>query len=85
MSPVKHIRFIGFCDDYERETSRLEQVVKYAWNNGLALTVARYLNSEEAFLPKPSIRVTISAKLTKSEMDFATDIIAEAFNIYATS
>lgn len=84
LSPVKHIRFRGFCGDFDKETRRLEQVVAFAQENGLALTVARYLDQQEYFRPKPSIRVTINVKLTEQEIDFAVDLIDKAFQRFAS-
>lgn len=84
LSPVKHIRFAGYCGDREAETRRLEKVVAFVWERQLALTVARYLDAQEANLPDPSIRLIISANLTDAEMDWAFQILAEAFEQFAS-
>ena len=78
-SPVKHLRFLKRLKDRSKETLRLEQVVNSCWNQGIAVTVARYLEDQEYFCPEPSIRLTVNVTLTKQEMESAVDIIANSF------
>jgi serine palmitoyltransferase len=85
LSPDNHVRFAGYCDDRDRETKRLEKVVQFAWERQLALTVARYLDKEEAFLPKPSIRLIVNTMLSEQDMDGAIKIIKDAFENFASS
>ncbi len=43
----------------------------------MALTVARYLEEEELFLPEPSIRVTVNVALTDDEITRACGVIRD--------
>jgi len=83
-SPVKHLRFSNRQrssgqEGRATESSRLEKVVSKAWESGLAVTVARYLDDEEKFCPEPSIRLTVNVQLTNEDMDFTVDVLEKTF------
>jgi len=78
-SPIKHVRFARRSPDRVVETKRLQKVVDWAWNKNLAVTVARYLEKEEFFCPEPSIRLTVSANLTSSEITEGINTLVQAF------
>jgi serine palmitoyltransferase len=84
-SPVKHLRFTGFGTNHEQEKKRLLQVCDYAWNKGIAITMARYLDNEEHLCPNPSIRLIVSASLTKEEMESVATVLEEAFDKWSSS
>jgi serine palmitoyltransferase len=49
-----------------------------ALENGLAITVARYLDNEERVLPEPSIRLAVNVDLSESEIDTAVRTLTTA-------
>lgn len=69
--------------DRKKETSRLERVVNLAWNENIAITVARYLDDREHKCPEPSIRLTVNSALTISEMDTVVQVLSSAFDSLA--
>lgn len=79
ISPIKHLRFINQCEDRAEEQRRLDKVVNYCFNNGLAVTSARYLEDEEISLPRPSIRLVVNALLDDELIKSSVRIINEAF------
>lgn len=51
-----------------------------AFDDGYAITVARYIDNEHA-MPKPSIRLAVSIRLTAAEVAQSIDVIAGSFNL----
>lgn len=49
-----------------------------ALQQNIVLTVARYLDNEELFLPEPSIRIAISCDLTAAEIETCVEAIRTA-------
>lgn len=80
ISPVKHIRLVGSSGNRDADTRLLQSVVDKALDRGLVLTVAKYLNDEESFLPDPSIRVTVNVDLTEELLIKAVDIMKNTFS-----
>ncbi|RWS27941.1 serine palmitoyltransferase 1-like protein [Leptotrombidium deliense] len=82
ISPVKHLRFAKRGNNREKETQRLEAVCEYviiAWKNSIALTLARYIESEERHCPEPSIRLIVNSLLTSEEIRNISAFLREAF------
>ncbi|CAG8547009.1 11088_t:CDS:10 [Funneliformis mosseae] len=80
-SPVIHLRIneeivrVGDIQDKER---CLQDIVDEAINNGILLTRAKYVRSQELFGVEPSIRICISAGFTKKEIEKAASVIKNA-------
>lgn len=83
VSPVKHIRFSVRGSDRMIETKRLEKVVSLAWNENIAITVARYLEEREHKCPEASIRLTVNSELNKQDMDQVIQVLSSAFDSLA--
>jgi len=71
-SPVMHIKHKHDNED------QLDKLVDYAFAKNIALTRARYLVKEEQFQPKPSIRISVNAKLTDQEINTFLSVIRQA-------
>ena len=54
-----------------------------AWQRGVAVTVARYLEDEEFFCPEASIRLTVSANLTPADVSDGITTLVHAFQQFA--
>ncbi|XP_014677729.1 PREDICTED: serine palmitoyltransferase 1-like [Priapulus caudatus] len=78
ISPVKHISLKDCGENGEQETRMLEEIVQEAENQGVALTVARYLHNEEAHPLRPSIRLAVSSSLTQPDLTLALRVISNA-------
>jgi serine palmitoyltransferase len=78
VSPVQHLRIHPASEDRDQDQKRLEAVVNKAYQHDVAFTVARYLEKDEAFLPEPSIRVTINVALTEEEIRKAAAVLRKA-------
>uniref|UniRef100_T1J9G1 Serine palmitoyltransferase 1 n=1 Tax=Strigamia maritima TaxID=126957 RepID=T1J9G1_STRMM len=72
ISPIKHLHLATCNDSRDVESAKLEKIVHYAWENGVALTMASYLEQDEVHLPRPSIRLTVNALLTEEDI---TDVV----------
>lgn len=83
VSPIKHLRYRIQSECRELETRRLQSVVDYCFEQGFALTLAKYLDVEEAQLPLPSIRLTINALLTKPDLESFVVVLNDAFSKFA--
>ena len=63
MSPVKHIQLVNEdMSNYDQKII-LQNVVEKAKEQGIALVMSSHLNEKEAFLLRPSIRITCSILL----------------------
>ena len=67
ISPVKHLRLEKDLNRNEQK-NLLQEIVEKSRNQGVALTQAVYLEESEAFLPKPSIRLTCSILLEDEDI-----------------
>ncbi|ESO93781.1 hypothetical protein LOTGIDRAFT_182203 [Lottia gigantea] len=79
-SPVKHIRLVEPSDDRDLDIQTLELVADRSIENGVACTVARYLEKEEKFLPPPSIRIAVNCQLNSTEIDRVVTVLNDSFN-----
>lgn len=77
ISPVKHLYIFEDCPR-EEKIKKLERIVDYGWKNGIAFTVARYLDKEEHMLPVPSIRLIVSAILTEEDIVHVITVLQKA-------
>ncbi|GIX75507.1 serine palmitoyltransferase 1 [Caerostris extrusa] len=69
ISPIKHL-YIAEPIQRTQALNRLNGIVAYVSSKeGIALTVAQYLNSEEHKLPPPSIRLIVTAAMTAEDID----------------
>ncbi|XP_071509809.1 serine palmitoyltransferase 1-like [Diadema antillarum] len=75
ISPIKHLRLEETSGDWGQDLAILERIVDRALDEGVVLTVARYLEEEEAFLPPPSIRVAVNVTLTDDQLTKVTSVI----------
>jgi serine palmitoyltransferase len=64
------------ADRYENEML-LQKIVDGALTNGVLLTRAKYVDSE-LYMPPPSIRICVCAKVTKDNLNDAISIISKA-------
>merc|ERR1719461_2782383 len=67
LSPIIHLQLNESDNDLTRaeEETTLQDYVDKCLDKGLGVTVARYLNKLEMFLPKASIRLSLNVKLTE--------------------
>jgi serine palmitoyltransferase len=80
ISPIKHLQLIEPADERVLDLRTLEMVVENAMNDGVALTVARYLETEEHNLMPPSIRLTVNCELKDSEINRVVQVISDSFH-----
>ncbi|XP_064476863.1 serine palmitoyltransferase 1-like [Ornithodoros turicata] len=80
ISPVKHL-YVAAHHPHEMATGLLDSVVQRAWEEGIALTQARYLG-EEHLKRAPSIRITVSSALTAEEINKVYDVLCKAAETY---
>ncbi|KAL8570676.1 hypothetical protein ACOMHN_039111 [Nucella lapillus] len=80
LSPVQHLQLCEPAADRELDMRTLHMVQDLAVNQGVAITMARYLDKEEHLLPQPSIRLAVSAHLSTEEIDKSMSIIKTAFD-----
>uniref|UniRef100_A0A0B6Y1E3 Serine palmitoyltransferase 1 n=1 Tax=Arion vulgaris TaxID=1028688 RepID=A0A0B6Y1E3_9EUPU len=79
ISPIKHLQLNEPADDRDLDLRTLEMVVDHAMSDGVALTVARYLDTEEHNLMPASIRLTVNCDLTESEIHRVVSVISDSF------
>lgn len=79
MSPIIHLCLNNSYDYLQREEEEelLQSFVDKCIAKGVGLTVSRYLNSLEMFLPKASVRVAINVNLTKEDIEASAQVIKE--------
>lgn len=80
IAPIKHIYLSDPCEIHEVATKKLEGIVNYCIEHGVAIVVARYLDDQEHLLPPPSIRATVNVMLTKDDLQKIATTILEACN-----
>ncbi|KAF8934871.1 serine palmitoyltransferase component [Dissophora ornata] len=85
-SPVLHLRFpqaaLSTAGIQTRDDEKLllqEIVDEVAIKDGLLITRAKYVEQQELYLPRPSIRISICATHTKKEVEKAAQAIKAAF------
>lgn len=85
-SPVLHLRFpaaslaaAGVTTRDEEKFLLQEVVDEVATKDGLMITRAKYVETQEMHLPRPSIRISITASHSKKEVEKAAQAIKAAF------
>ncbi|XP_050732130.1 serine palmitoyltransferase 1-like isoform X2 [Eriocheir sinensis] len=79
ISPIKHLRLAPPCpEDPDQGEETLRQVVEQAQEEGVALTVASYIRSQERHPPPPSIRLALNLQLTDQDISTLTGAICRA-------
>uniref|UniRef100_A0A1A8JYM9 Serine palmitoyltransferase 1 n=1 Tax=Nothobranchius kuhntae TaxID=321403 RepID=A0A1A8JYM9_NOTKU len=81
-APALHLQLERGSGSRVTDLQRLRSVVDYCLDRNVALTVARYLDKEERFLPPPSIRVVVTIKQTDEDIQKAVSCIREAASIF---
>ncbi|RHZ82777.1 hypothetical protein Glove_103g270 [Diversispora epigaea] len=82
-SPIFHLRLnddVIKVDSSDEKDKLLQEIVDEAMNNGILLTRAKYLRSQEIFDVEPSIRICITASFTKKEIEKAASTIKNVVN-----
>ncbi|KAF9164855.1 serine palmitoyltransferase component [Actinomortierella ambigua] len=86
-SPILHLRFpsealrAAGITTRDEETFLLQEVVdEVAVKDSLLVTRAKYVDGQERSLPRPSIRISISAAHSKKELEKAAQAIKTSFN-----
>ncbi|KAL0963188.1 hypothetical protein UPYG_G00350870 [Umbra pygmaea] len=77
-APALHLQLERSSGSREADMRVLRRIVDYCLEREIALTLARYLDKEERFLPPPSIRVVVTVEQTKDDIEIAASCIKEA-------
>ncbi|XP_065096707.1 serine palmitoyltransferase 1 isoform X2 [Paramisgurnus dabryanus] len=77
-APALHLQLENSTGSRENDLKLLRMIVDYCMDRQIALTLARYLDKEERFLPPPSIRVVVTVEQTEEEIENAARCIREA-------
>ncbi|XP_067678319.1 serine palmitoyltransferase 1-like [Haliotis asinina] len=80
IAPIKHVRLSEPSDDRDLDMKTLQMIVDHSMMQGVALTLARYLEKEEHILPCPSIRVSVNCRLDKTEIDRVLSVMTASVN-----
>ncbi|CAO3573947.1 unnamed protein product [Mortierella alpina] len=87
VSPILHLRFPKAALDVAGVTTRdeekymLQEIVdEVAAKDGVLITRAKYVESQELFLPRPSIRISICATHSRKEVEKAAQAVKAAFS-----
>uniref|UniRef100_A0A672MN59 Serine palmitoyltransferase 1 n=1 Tax=Sinocyclocheilus grahami TaxID=75366 RepID=A0A672MN59_SINGR len=78
LTPALHLLLENSTGSRTNDLKLLRAIVDYSLDRQIALTLARYLDKEERFLPPPSIRVVVTVEQTQEEMEKAAQCIREA-------
>ncbi|XP_046870723.1 serine palmitoyltransferase 1 isoform X5 [Hypomesus transpacificus] len=77
-APALHLQLERSSGSRETDVETLRKIVDYCLDRQVALTLARYLEKEERFLPQPTIRVVVTIEQTEDEIEKAASCIGEA-------
>ncbi|XP_057404688.1 serine palmitoyltransferase 1 isoform X2 [Balaenoptera acutorostrata] len=77
ISPAFHLQLEESTGCRERDVKLLQEIVTQCMDRGIALTLARYLEKEEKYLPPPSIRVVVTVEQTEEELEKAATTISK--------
>ncbi|RXN11807.1 serine palmitoyltransferase 1 [Labeo rohita] len=77
-APALHLQLENSTGSRTNDLKLLRAIVDYSLDRQIALTLARYLEKEERFLPPPSIRVVVTVEQTQEEIEKAAQCIQEA-------
>ncbi|XP_016097361.1 serine palmitoyltransferase 1-like [Sinocyclocheilus grahami] len=78
LAPALHLLLENSTGSRTNDLKLLRAIVDYSLERQIALTLARYLDKEERFLPPPSIRVVVTVEQTQEEIEKAAQCIREA-------
>uniref|UniRef100_A0A673IPX9 Serine palmitoyltransferase 1 n=1 Tax=Sinocyclocheilus rhinocerous TaxID=307959 RepID=A0A673IPX9_9TELE len=78
LAPALHLQLENSTGSRTNDLKLLRAIVDYSLERRIALTLARYLDKEERFLPPPSIRVVVTVEQTQEEIEKAAQCIREA-------
>ncbi|KAK2823597.1 hypothetical protein Q7C36_020197 [Tachysurus vachellii] len=78
LAPALHLQLVNSTGSRESDVGTLRSIIDYCLDRQIALTLARYLDKEERFLPSPSIRVVVTVEQTEEEIEKAASCIREA-------
>lgn len=77
-SPIIHIKLKkGFPQNREREEMLLQEIVDAALKEGVCISRAKYCTGQELKVQLPSIRVCITAGLSRKEIEKCAQVIKE--------
>uniref|UniRef100_A0A8C3AXW8 Serine palmitoyltransferase 1 n=1 Tax=Cyclopterus lumpus TaxID=8103 RepID=A0A8C3AXW8_CYCLU len=77
-APALHLQLERSSGSRDSDMQLLRTIVEYCLERRVALTLARYLEKEERFLPSPSIRVVVTVEQTEEDVHNAVSCIQEA-------
>ncbi|XP_034048459.1 serine palmitoyltransferase 1 isoform X2 [Thalassophryne amazonica] len=77
-APALHLQLERSSGSRESDLQLLRSIVDYCLERSVALTLARYLDKEERFLPPPSIRVVVTIEQTDEDVQKAVSCVREA-------
>ncbi|XP_033981776.1 serine palmitoyltransferase 1 [Trematomus bernacchii] len=77
-APALHLQLERSSGSRESDMRLLRSIVEYCMDRGVALTLARYLEKEERFLPSPSLRVVVTIEHTEEDIQKAVSCVQEA-------
>ncbi|XP_075935780.1 serine palmitoyltransferase 1 isoform X2 [Anarhichas minor] len=77
-APALHLQLERSSGSRDSDMQLLCTIVDYCLERRVALTLARYLEKEERFLPSPSIRVVVTIEQTEEDVQKAVSCIQEA-------
>uniref|UniRef100_A0A8C7LX31 Serine palmitoyltransferase 1 n=1 Tax=Oncorhynchus mykiss TaxID=8022 RepID=A0A8C7LX31_ONCMY len=77
-APALHLQLERSSGSRDTDVKMLRSIVDYCLERQIALTLARYLDKEERFLPPPSIRVVVTIEQTEEDIEKAASCIREA-------
>lgn len=77
-APALHLQLERSSGSRETDVNTLRSIVDYCLDRQVALTLARYLEKEERFLPQPTIRVVVTIEQMEEEINKAAYCIREA-------
>ncbi|KAF9214162.1 serine palmitoyltransferase component [Podila verticillata] len=83
-SPILHLRIppqalVTAISTRDDEKLLLQEIVDEVVKDGVLITRAKYVETQELHLPRPSIRISISASHTKRDTEKAAQAIKTAF------
>uniref|UniRef100_A0A3P9LQ38 Serine palmitoyltransferase 1 n=1 Tax=Oryzias latipes TaxID=8090 RepID=A0A3P9LQ38_ORYLA len=81
-SPALHLQLERSSGCRSSDLQLLRSIVDHCLDRQVALTVARYLEKEERFMPPPSIRVVVTVEQTDEDIQKAVSCIREAASIF---
>uniref|UniRef100_A0A3B4XYE2 Serine palmitoyltransferase 1 n=1 Tax=Seriola lalandi dorsalis TaxID=1841481 RepID=A0A3B4XYE2_SERLL len=77
-APALHLQLERSTGSRDSDMQLLRSIVDHCLEGRVALTLARYLEREERFLPPPSIRVVVTIEQTEDDVQKVVSCIQEA-------